>query len=125
DGERYEHLAQRGGNQEFVAGFFRGPVVPTEGTNLWRMIFERKPVHVEDLANNPQVRSPNPVMFRHGARTLLIVPMLKDERVVGGIAIYRREVRPFTQEQIGLMSPFASQAVIAIENVRLFKELQT
>ena len=51
--------------------------------------------------------------------------MLKDGRVVGGIAIYRPEVRPFTQKQIDLVSTFANQAVIAVENVRLFRELQS
>jgi signal transduction histidine kinase len=58
------------------------------------------------------------------ARTYLVVPMLKEDRVVGGIAIYRSEVRPFTQKQIDLLSVFANQAVIAIENTRLFKELE-
>ncbi|HET7297327.1 MAG TPA: ATP-binding protein, partial [Burkholderiales bacterium] len=59
-----------------------------------------------------------------GVRSYLAVPMLKDGRIVGGITVYRADVRMFEQKQIDLLSTFADQAVIAIENVRLFKELQ-
>jgi signal transduction histidine kinase len=124
DGEKYEYVAQRGGNPEFIERLFSGPRIPVEGTNFWRLISERRPIHVRDLVNNPQLHSRNPVLLNAGARTLVAVPMLKEERVVGGIVIYRSEVRPFTQEQIDLVSTFANQAVIAIENVRLFKELE-
>jgi len=57
-----------------------------------------------------------------GARTLLTVPLPKKGKVIGGIAFYRAEVRPFTEKQIELLLSFADQAVIAIENVRLFND---
>ncbi|MGH2362345.1 MAG: ATP-binding protein [bacterium] len=97
-------------------------------TGIGRMIAEQQSIHIPDYLESPAYRNRSPRALATaelgGVRTYLAVPMLKEGRVVGGIVIYRPEVRPFTQKQIDLVSTFASQAVIAIENVRLFNEIQ-
>src|SRR6266568_8805324 len=83
---------------------------------------------VLDVRDTEPYRRGEPLWIRtadhEGMRTLLGVPLVKDGRLVGSIAVYRREVRPFTDAQVELVKTFADQAVIAIENVRLFTELQ-
>jgi GAF domain-containing protein/CheY-like chemotaxis protein/anti-sigma regulatory factor (Ser/Thr protein kinase) len=122
DGEKYEYVAQRGGRAEFIQELFRGPFVPEEGTNLRRMLMVRQPIHIPDRQAQSRAPGVGRTLVNHGARTILAVPLLKEGKAVGGIGIYRPVVQPFTQKQIDLVSTFANQAVIAIENVRLFNE---
>jgi GAF domain-containing protein len=89
-------------------------------------ILDRQPVHVHDvLATEPPAFALTAKAAREGGfRTTLSVPLLRENEAIGALAIRRREVEPFTAQQIELLKTFADQAVIAIENVRLFKELQ-
>ena len=88
----------------------------------------KKPAHVPDARESDAYRIGNPNAVAGvelgGARTVLYVPMIRDDNIVGVINLYRQEVRPFTTQQIALLENFASQAVIAIENAHLFEKVQ-
>src|SRR5262249_51785499 len=97
----------------------------SRGSMAGRAFVERVPVHVPDLAPVVERDFPDSVFtLRAGQRARLTMPLLRGEPAIGVISIGRGEARPFGDRQIALLKTFADQAVIAIENVRLFTELQ-
>ncbi|HMS00569.1 MAG TPA: GAF domain-containing protein [Anaerolineales bacterium] len=111
--------------QEILDGFPIKLEGHEEPSTLLNIIKDRITLHVEDLRNDPRVTPKNREdAARWGLGSTLWVPLLKDDKGIGAIVVGRDEVRPFSDDEISLVKTFASQAVIAIENVRLFTETQ-
>jgi GAF domain-containing protein len=123
DGRAFQVAAATGMSDAFLASLRAAVILPGTQTPLRRAGLELRVSHVADILSDPSFSPPDEYR-REGMRTALAVPMLKEGRLVGALTTHRYQMRPFTGTQIGLLRTFADQAVIAIENVRLFKELE-
>src|SRR5262249_45220535 len=122
-GDVFYRAAHYGFSSEFVDYVGGIPVVPERSSILGRTILERKVIHIPDVKADPEYTW-NEAQRLGGFRTALGVPMLREGAPIGVFALTRSEVRPFTENQIELATTLADQAAIAIENVRLFNEIQ-
>jgi GAF domain-containing protein/anti-sigma regulatory factor (Ser/Thr protein kinase) len=121
EGEHLRIVAHRGPIPSGPVGEFTMPI--SRGTMNGRAVLEQRPVQVADLrAESAEFPEGQAIALQHGHRTVLVVPLMRDGVAVGTLSVRRAEVRSFTDAQVGLLQTFAAQAVIAIENVRLFTE---
>jgi GAF domain-containing protein len=112
-----------GFSQEFTDYVRTVPVEPKRGSVTGRVLLEGRVVHIPDVQADPEYSFAEAQQL-DDFRTLLGVPMMRDGVPIGVLALVRSEERPFTEKQIELVTTFADQAVIAIENVRLFEDVQ-
>jgi len=122
-GETYQQVSSHGFSPDFEKYMLEHAVDLERGTAVARAIKEKKPVQISDVLDDPNFKLRD-VAQLGGVRSVAAVPILKEDDLIGVIAVYRHRVRPFTARQIDLLQTFAAQAVIAIENTRLLSELR-
>jgi signal transduction histidine kinase len=123
DHGRFRLVAANNVEADYVKWLAQNPAKADRGSIAGRAVIERSTIHIPDVLADPEyTRLESQKRGRH--RSLLGVPLLREGVPIGVIALHRTEVRPFTNKQIELVTTFADQAVIAIENVRLFEEVQ-
>src|SRR5262249_30241820 len=122
DGQILRVVVAHNAPQELREWVERNPTAPGRHCGVARAALERRTIHIHDVRTDPEytrgARKADPQI-----RTVLAIPMLRGHDLLGVTSFCRHEVLPFTDSQIALMETFAAQAVIAIENVRLFREL--
>jgi GAF domain-containing protein len=122
-GAAYRQVASCGQPADLQAYMDRNPIPAGRGSVVGRTIMQGQTIHIHDVQADPDYTMTNAARIG-GVRTMLGIPLLREGTPIGVIALQRKVMRPFTEKQIDLATTFADQAVIAIENVRLFEEIQ-
>jgi hypothetical protein len=122
--EEFFFRATHGLDEDVVAVARHSPIRRGEGI-IWRMAITREPVQIPDIAEPGAYTGPlRDVLLRTGTRALLSVPLLREDHIIGGLTVNKKKPGAFAPEVIELLKTFASQSVVAIQNARLFREIE-